>query len=81
VELDSEGEVGSGARLVILDKKAKKKKKRRNFRGGRWRNSTEPEETQKTETQSMNSRNEHTEKCRNHKQTQAVIIMLPITKS
>jgi len=35
VELQPEGEAGSGtrsARLVILDKKAKKKKKKRNFR-------------------------------------------------
>jgi len=35
MELESEGEAGSGtrlARLVILDKKAKKKKKKRNFR-------------------------------------------------
>jgi len=81
MELESEGEAGSGARLVILDKKVKKEKKKRNFRGGRWRNSTEPEENHKTETRSMNSRNECTEKCRNHKQSQAVKIMLQAMKS
>jgi len=34
VELESEGEAGSGTRLVILDMKAKKERKKRNFLGG-----------------------------------------------
>jgi len=73
--------VGVASCWVILDKEAKKEKKKRNFRGRRWRNLMEPEKTRKIETQSINRGNECAEKCRNHKQTQAVISMLQASKS
>jgi len=45
--LEPEGRAGVVSCWVILDKEAKKEKKKRNFRGRRWRNSTEPEKTKK----------------------------------
>jgi len=84
VELESEGEAGSGtplAHLVISDKKAKKKKKKRNFRRSKVAQLDRTREAQETETGNMNSRNECAKKCRNHKQSQADMGMLQAVKS
>jgi len=62
VELESEGEAGSGTRLVISDGKAKKKKKKRNFRRSKVAQLDRIRETQETETRNMYSRNECVEK-------------------
>jgi len=41
---------------------------------------TKPENIKKTEAHDVNSRDKCTEKCRNHKQSQAVISMLQAIK-
>ena len=65
MELEFEGEAGSGthlARLAISDRKAKKKKKKKSFRRSKMAQLDRTREAQETGTRSMNSKNEYAEK-------------------
>jgi len=63
-------------------RKLKWRRKRETLEGQKWLNSTKPEENQKTETRSMNSRNECAERYnRDHKQSQVDTSILLAVKS
>jgi len=70
VELEFEGEAGSETRFVrlaISDWNTKRRKKKRTFRRLKVARLDRTIGTQETETWGVNSRNECTEKYKNHK--------------